>query len=268
MIVIGELVNATRKRIREAIQGRDAAAIREVIEGQAAAGADFVDLNAGTGAGAEQETRDLCWLVDLALECTERPLGLDAADPVVLSRAAEHLDDRRPFLVNSVNGERERLELLLPLAVERGAPVIALCMDGSGIPADAAGRLAVAERLIEAATGAGIPEDGVFLDPLVMPLSADISKGKLAFDTLEALHERFPAAHTVMGVSNVSHGLPKRVCINEAFLTAAITHGLDSAICDPTHPGIRRAILLGELIAGRDRHCRRYTRAVRKGDLS
>lgn len=265
MIVIGEKINGTRKSIARAIQARDSGAIKRRIKDQDDAGADFIDLNVGTGAGgADIEIGDMCWLIDVALEATEKKLSIDSANPLVIRKAAEFLDDRRPWLINSVKDEKHILEEVLPVAANHGVPVIALAMDAERIPADAEGRIQACRAIGEEARKAGIEMEKLFFDPLVMPLSSNYRHGKIALETLRMLKGEFPQAKTTMGLSNISFGLPRRSEINQAFLIAAISHGLDSAICDPTIESIRRGILLGRLIAGKDRHCRRYTRTLRK----
>ncbi|MFW5698465.1 MAG: dihydropteroate synthase [Planctomycetota bacterium] len=266
MLIIGERVNATRKVPRNAITQRDAATIADEIRKQEKAGADYIDLNAGTGQGdSNQEGEDLSWLVDVALETTEKPFCLDASDPAVIAAAAAHLGDRRPWMLNSVKCEPEVLEPGLELAAAHKAPVVALAMDETGIPRDAESRLSACRRIYEAAMRHGIAPGDLFFDPLVFPISADIAQGMVTLCTLQGIKREFPEAKTTMGASNFSYGLPKRAELNRTFLAAAITHGLDSAICDPTRPSIRRALVLGDLIAGQDRHCRRYNRAVKRG---
>lgn len=268
MIVIGERVNATRRPIAEAIRSRDEARIIQEIRAQDDAGAHYIDLNAGVGSGdPEQETADLKWLVDVALHNTEKKLSLDSSGPVVLQKAVEHVDNRRPVLLNSVNGEVERLGPVLAVAGGQGCPVIALAMDDNGIPAEVGRRVTVCDTILAAATEAGVPEENLYFDPLALPVCNDVGQAQVTLDTLRKIKAHFPRAKTTLGLSNVSHGLPRRTLVNQAFLIAALTNGLDSAICDPTDEGIRRAIALGELIAGRDRHCRGYTRRVRKGDI-
>ncbi|MBN1442196.1 MAG: dihydropteroate synthase, partial [Planctomycetes bacterium] len=156
---------------------------------------------------------------------------------------------------------------LLPVAREWQCPVVALAMDSSGIPADIERRVGVCEAILAAAARAGVAEEKIFFDPLVLPLSADVSTTALTLETLREIKRRHPAARTTLGLSNVSHGLPSRRLVNGAFLIAALAAGLDSAICDPTQPQIRQAIVLGELIAGKDRLCRRFVRQVRKREL-
>jgi 5-methyltetrahydrofolate--homocysteine methyltransferase len=268
VIIIGEKINASRKVIRQAIADRDEQIIKRAILAQDEAGAHYIDLNAGTGAGdTDQETADLEWLVDIALACTQKKLALDASDPRVLQRAAAHLDGRRPWLLNSISGEAAKLDTLVPLAAEHEVPVISLAMDDSGIPSDVDGRLMACDRILEAVAAAGIATERLYFDPLSMPISAGISHGQVTLETLRRIRERVPEAKTTVGLSNISFGLPRRSLINSTFLVAALSHGLDSAICDPTDPEVHKALVLGELVAGRDRHCRRYTREIRKGTL-
>jgi 5-methyltetrahydrofolate--homocysteine methyltransferase len=268
VILIGEKINASRKSIRMAICDRDAGSIEQVIRAQDEAGADYIDLNAGTGSGdREQEAKDLAWLVDVALDCTEKKLALDSSDSAVLRRTADHLAGRRAWMLNSINGEQDHLDELLPAAVEHAVPVIALAMDERGIPGEPSVRVAICERIFEAATAAGVDPEQLFFDPLVLPVSTNVTYGSVMLTTLRTLKERLGQAKTTLGLSNVSHGLPRRPLINQAFLIAALSHGLDSAICDPTDPTIRQAVLLGNLVAGRDRYCRRFTRAVRQGTI-
>jgi 5-methyltetrahydrofolate--homocysteine methyltransferase len=266
MIVIGERINASRKSIRTAIQEKDRGRIEEEVVKQDQAGADYIDLNAGTGSGdTETERNDMKWLIDIALSASEKALCIDTADPVVMESAAEHLSGSRPWMLNSVKAEEGILSSLLPIAAENDVPVIALLMSGEIIASDDEQRIEAADFIVNKAEELGVGQDKLFFDPLAFPLSADISQGRVTFRTLRKVKEQFPQAKTTMGLSNVSHGLKKRRKINQAFLIASIANGLDSAICDPTREEITTGILLGELIAGKDRYCRKYSRAVRKG---
>jgi 5-methyltetrahydrofolate--homocysteine methyltransferase len=157
------------------------------------------------------------------------------------------------------------MEAGLALAASHDVPVIALAMDEEGIPDQAPRRIEICKRIAKAAEAANVSAEKLFFDPLVLPVAADITQGMVTLRSLSGIKQAVPGCNTTMGLSNFSHGLKKRRAINAAFLISAITHGLDSAICDPTLPDINRALLLGNLINGRDRHCRRFARAVRKG---
>ncbi len=267
MIIIGERVNATRKAIKTAIEQKDRDGIISEITLQDKYGADYIDLNAGTGSGTvQQEMDDLCWLVDIALECTEKHLVLDAASPEILSNAAEHLNNRRPWMLNSINGELSQEELgIIELAASYQVPLIALAMDSDGIPPTVEKRLAICETIMQECESRGLGEDKVFFDPLVLPISTDHKQALVTFQTIAKIKERFPKAKTTLGLSNVSHGLKKRALVNGSFLTTAACFGLDSAICDPSRKSIRRAIVTGDLLGGKDRFCRKFSRSLRQG---
>ncbi len=267
MIIIGECINATRKSIKKAILEKDKDAIISQIKSQDEAGAHYIDLNAGTGMGDEQrEIDDLCRLIDIALECTRKKLVLDASGPEVLKKAAAHLDNRRDWMLNSIKGDfSDDMKAIMDLASSYQVPLIALAMDKDGIPPDADKRIEICSHIRDEAASRGIEDRNLFFDPLALPISADITQGMVTFHTIQGIKEKYPKVKTTMGLSNVSHGLKKRLHINSTFLSIAITYGLDSAICDPRKPLLKQAVVLGELIAGNDRFCRSFSRAYRSG---
>ena len=266
MIVIGERINASRKSIREAIGARDDEVIRSEIQRQDKAGADYIDLNAGTGSGSvDDEKRDLCRLVDIALDATAKKIVLDAADPQVIRAAALHLDGRRDWMLNSIKCEEHAAREGLAVVGEFNVPFIALAMGGEGIPPTVEQRLTLCESLLSLMSKENIAPDTVYFDPLVLPVSTDESQPMVTFETIRRIRENFPSSHCTMGLSNVSYGLPKRVFVNSAFLLIALGYGLDSVICDPGNSEISRALVLGALLTGQDRFCRKYSRVVRRG---
>ncbi|HEY5902360.1 MAG TPA: dihydropteroate synthase, partial [Anaerolineales bacterium] len=167
MLIIGEKLNGTLKKTAAAIQARDAAFVQELARRQVEAGADYLDVNAGTGMGNEVD--DLVWLVDTVQQAVDVPLCLDSADPVVLKAGMECV--QRTPMVNSISGEAARLDGILPLVAQQGSPVIALLLDDHGISPDVDGRLAVARTVIERARAAGLPDEKVFIDPLAMAIA-------------------------------------------------------------------------------------------------
>lgn len=267
MIIIGERVNATRKSIRTAIEQKDTGMIENEIRMQDETGAHYIDLNAGTGSGdLQQEKDDLCWLIDIALECTEKSLVLDAASPEVLKNAAAHLDDRRPWMLNSINGELSSQSIeIIELASRYQVPLIALAMDKDGIPPESERRIAICDAILNETGKRGLPEKLVYFDPLVIPISTDSNQAMVTFQTIYKINEMFPDASTTVGLTNISHGLKKRHLVNKDFLTTAICFGLSSAICDPTQKSIRQAIAMGNMLAGKDKFCRKFSRAIRLG---
>ncbi len=266
MLVIGEKVNATRTVIAEAIKNRDDAVIRDQIASQDEAGADYIDLNAGTGSGdPRQEIADMSWLIDIALECTDKPFSIDSAEPEIIQKAAAYLNGNRGWLLNSIKNEERILQELLPLVAREGMPMIALAMGGETMPKTVDEKIENCRAIHEEAGKFDIPAENILFDPLAMPLSSDHTFGKVALEAVHRFRSEFPDSRITVGVSNISFGLRSRTVLNAAFLLNAIPHGLDSAICDPTDPEIQRAILLGELFAGQDRYCRHYSRAERQG---
>lgn len=259
--IIGEKINGTRRHVAQAIEQRDAAVIRDLAVRQAEAGAAWLDVNAGTRSSAEPE--DLVWLIKTIQPVVEIPLCLDSANPVAVA-AGMQVVERTP-MINSISGESQRLEGLLPLVSEHGCTVIALAMDGSGIPATCERRLDVARRLMAETRARGVPDDHVYLDPLAMTLATKSDGAQITLDTIGALRQEFPEAHLTLGLSNISFGLPARSYINRAFLTLALAAGLDSAILDPLDREMMAGLMAAELVLGRDHHCLSYTRAYRAG---
>ena len=261
--IIGEKINGTRGQVGRAIGDRDAAFIASLAIRQAEAGAHRIDVNAGTR--PDREPADLRWLVQTVQEAVDVPLCLDSANPAALTAALAVT--RATPLINSISGEPSRLRDVLPLARDHGCPVIALALDGTGIPPDVAQRLVVIRGLLAATRAVGIADSDVFVDPLVMAVSTAENAGAVALDTIAAVRAEFPLAHITVGLSNVSFGLPARHLVNRTFLTLALAAGLDCAICDPLDRDLLATLRAAELVLGRDRHCLAYTRAYRSGLL-
>lgn len=262
MKIIGEKINGTRKRVKEAVLNRDKAYIQNLAQSQAKAGASWIDVNAGTS--TDREPDDLVWLVQTVQTAVEKPLCLDSANPAALAAALPHVTQAP--LINSISGEQARITGVLPLAAQAGG-VIALAMDDKGIPPAVEGRLAIVQRLIGLAREAGIPDEKVYVDPLVMTIGASGDAGRVALGAVRAVKAEFPKVHFTSGLSNVSYGLPARSLINRAFLTLMLEAGLDTAIADPQDRELRKAMLAAEAVLGIDRHCLNYTRAFRAGLL-
>ena len=269
MIVVGERVNATGKKVKTAIENKDAEFLSGLIRAQDEAGADYIDLNVGTGTGSgEIEISNMRWLIDLALEATEKDLCIDSADPEVIQAAVGHLRGRRGWMLNSISGKKESLETILPIIDKYRPPFVALAMDDNGIAKDIGGRMDACEKIYVEVRRRLIDPELVFFDPLVLPLVTDVTQAQVTCEGIRHIKERFPEVKTIVGLSNISHGLPGRDLINRGFLIAAMMNGLDAAIIDPTSPQMLEALAVGTVLAGRDRHCRRYTRAYRKGLLA
>ena len=263
MKIIGEKINGTRKSVKEAVLNRNVDFIQKLASSQADAGSTWIDVNAGTA--TDREPEDLIWLVQTVQEVVDKPLCLDSANPAAITAALPHV--RKAPLINSISGESARLTGVLPLAAEAKGGIIALAMDDKGIPAETEGRLAIVHRLIGETRSAGIPDEQVYVDPLVMTIGASGNAARVALATVRAVKAEYPNVHFTSGLSNVSYGLPVRTLINRAFLTLMLEAGLDSAILDPLDKELRKALLAAEATLGIDRHCLNYTRAFRAGLL-
>lgn len=265
MLVIGEKINGTVEDVREAIINRDDKFICELARTQAEAGADYIDVNVGTGSGAD-EGESMEWAVSLVSDAVSLPLVLDSSDPDVLSRGLAVLEGSTP-IINSVSGENDRMENILPLVAGSGCKVVALAMDESGIPKTHRERLDVCLGIAGKADEMDIPLSDIFFDPLVMPISADVEQGRVTLDTLADIKRELPDARTVLGLSNVSFGLPRRQLVNEAMLVVAIYLGLDALLMDPTDRRLMAMVFASEAMSGRDSYCMNYTKAYRAGSL-
>ena len=263
MIIIGELINASRKAIGTAIEARNAAAIQQVAKDQAAAGADYIDVNAGIFVGREAE--HLAWLVETVQAVTDKPCAIDSPDPGAIEAAlAVH---RGTALLNSISLEKQRHENLLPLIAGTDLKVIALCMSDAGMPETVEDRLKIADTLVESLVRHNVKLENIFVDPLVQPMSVKNHFGMAFLNAVEAIMQRFPGIHTACGLSNISFGLPSRRFLNQTFMAMAIAKGLDGAIVNPLDRKMMANIVAAEALAGKDNYCMKYLKAYRAGRL-
>ena len=264
MIIIGEKINATLSSVKSIILNRETENLVDLAKKQAESGANFIDVNVGTGVGSlEDEIESIQWAVESIQEQIKTPICIDSADPKVMETGLKILNNK-PAMINSVKAEKSNLDAIVPLAAEHDSFLIALAMDESGIPTTVDGRLRCCDTILGACEKHGVSIQNLYIDPLVMPISTDINSGMVTLKTLTAIKEKFPGAKTVTGLSNVSYGLPERSRLNVAYLHMCIFAGLDAAIIDPLDKTLMDAIKTGEVLAGKDRHCRRYMRSFRK----
>ncbi len=262
MLIIGELINCTRKKVGEAAANRDAEFFKELARKQAAAGASMLDVNGGLPG---QEVELLSWLVDLVQEVVDIPLCLDSADPQALMKALPRCKQRP--LVNSISDEPARWAML-PVLKEHRPKVIALCLSESGMPVGVDDRVATASRLVDRLTAEGFSLDDIYVDGCVMPVATSPEQGVKLLGTVSQVVARYPGIHCSAGVSNVSFGLPVRKLLNQTFLLLLAAHGLDAAIVDPCDQQLMMSIMAAEVLLGRDQHCRKYLAAFREGKLA
>lgn len=267
MLVIGENINASNKSVGKAIADRDRQFLENLTREQDAAGADFIDVNAGVGQGAwENPEAAMEWLVELVQAVTDKPLTIDSDVPSIIEAGLSKYHGEA-VMINSVNAEPERLDAIGRLAVERGASLVALVMGEGGIPSTVEERVAAADRIMEHLTKLGVTQDRIYFDPLVLPISVDASQGSVTLKTIEQIKSRYPAAKTVMGLSNISFGLPRRGMVNRAFLLMAAAAGLDGAILNPLDSKMMSVTKVADMLTGKDTACKGFIRAHRKDIL-
>ncbi len=260
MIVVGELINASRKKIKEAIENKDAAYLQEVARDQAEAGADFIDVNAGVFVG--QEADYLKWLVEIVQEAVEAPCCLDSPDPAAVEAALSV--HKGPAMVNSISLEKERYDELLPVISGTDLRVVALCMSDAGMPETADQRLKIADELINGLVKNDVALTNIYVDPLVQPVATNSSFGVEFLTAVERIMTGFPGVNTICGLSNISYGLPERKFLNQTFMTMAIAKGLNGAIVNPLDRRMMAVIVAAEALAGRDEYCMNYLKAYRR----
>jgi len=260
LVLIGERINPTgRKKMAAAIEQRNLDLIREEALKQVREGAHVLDVNVGVS--GIDEPLVLKEAIRVVREATQVPLCIDSALPKALESGLAVYEGKA--LVNSVNGEERKLKDVLPIVKQYGAAVIGLTMDDAGIPKKAERRLEIAETILNAAQKQGIPAEDVVIDPLAMAVATD---HETPFETLKALRlikEKLGLNQT-LGVSNISFGLPERHPINGIFLALAAMNGLTCPIIDPTVWEIRRAVLITDLLLGKDEYCMRFISAFRE----
>jgi 5-methyltetrahydrofolate--homocysteine methyltransferase len=264
MIIIGERINATRKSIAAALEARNAKVIIKEAKDQAAAGANYLDINGGDPRKG-REAENMAWLVDVVGANSDLPVAVDSADPQAL-RVGLSKARKKPIL-NSISLEENRLGPLLPLLKEFDCMVIGLLMSDGGAPCGVDDRLKVAAALIEKFTSAGRKLEDIIIDPAFLTISTDSANGRRVIDAIAAIRKEWPEVHIGGGCSNVSFGLPKRRYINLALLAQGIYHGMDAGLIDPCQDDVMAIILAAEAMAGRDDFCMNYILAEREGRL-
>jgi cobalamin-dependent methionine synthase I len=263
MLIVGERINSTRESIAKAIREQDAAFIQDEARQQAEAGADYLDVNAGAFMG--EESKYLTWLVEIVQDAVDKPLCLDTSNAEALA-AALKLCKTKPML-SSISAEKKRYDSFLPIVKSSGCKVIALCIDDSGIPHTADTRTQVADRLIGLLVDEGVALDNIYVDVLAQAVSTDDKAGAVTFETIRRVNAAHAGVHTILGLSNVSFGLPNRRLINQNFISMCMEAGLDSAIADPKDKKLMANILSANLLLGKDRHGMGYIKAFRAGKL-
>jgi len=263
MIIIGELINSTRKKIKQAIDDQDVKYIQELAKKQEEAGADYIDVN--SGAYVHDEVRYLVWLVETVQEVVEKPLALDSPNPKALEEAMK-VHEGTP-LINSISAEQERYDQIIPLIKGTDTPVVALAMSDEGMPETADDRLEVTKKLLDMLDKDDVKMSNVYLDPLIKPVSVNGEYGPQALDAIEKIARLESGCHITSGLSNISFGLPHRALLNQAFIVLAMGRGMDSAIVDPLDQKKMSLVKAAEVILNLDPYAMNYLKAARADKL-
>ncbi|CAI8297773.1 MAG: 5-methyltetrahydrofolate:corrinoid/iron-sulfur protein co-methyltransferase [SAR92 bacterium MED-G29] len=258
-VIIGERINPTgRKILAEEMKVGDYSRVQADALAQVLAGAQMLDINAGIPLA--DEPRILAEAIQLVQSITDVPLSIDSS--IIEALEAGLAVYQGKALVNSVTGEDEVLERVLPLVAKYGASVVAISNDETGISEDPNERFKVAKKIVERAADYGIHYSDVIVDPLVMPIGAINTAGLQVMHVVRRLREELKV-NTTCGASNVSFGLPNRNGINSAFLTMAMGAGMTSAITSPLHPEVMAAVRGGDVMMGNDPNCANWIKAYR-----
>jgi len=262
MLIVGELINTSRKAIKPAVESRDAAFIKDIAQKQVDAGANYVDVNCGTMVFDEEET--MAWLVETVQSQVSAPLCLDSPNPKALEAGLSLVKNGQP-MINSITAEKERFTTILPFVLKYKAKIVGLCMDDSGMPETAADRLKIADKLIHDMVAAGVPEDDIYLDPLVHPVSTGDKAGLEVLETIHGIKQKYPKVHGICGLSNISYGLPNRKILNQVFMIQTMAMGMDGYILDPMDKAMMGFVYASQALLGKDEFCMNYLIAHRKG---
>ena len=263
MLIVGELINASRKTIASSIENQDTKAIQKVAKDQVDRGADFIDVNAGVFVGQEPEY--LKWLVETVQTVIDAPCCIDSPDPKAIEAVlAVH---KGTAMINSISMEKERYGALLPIVGGTDLKVVALCMSDEGMPESADDRLKIADKLINGLLQKNVAIENIYVDPLVQPVSTNKMFGVEFLNAIEQIVTTFKGIHTVCGLSNISFGLPHRPFLNQTFMSMAIAKGLDGAIVNPLDKKMMANIIAATTLAGKDEYCMEYLKAYRANRL-
>jgi 5-methyltetrahydrofolate--homocysteine methyltransferase len=247
-VIIGERINPTgRKKFQELLRAGDLSTIAVDVESQIKGGADMLDVNMGVP--LTDEPALLSKAIKMIQGMTDMPICIDSSVIEALQAGLEAYEGKA--LVNSMTGEDDRMELILPLIKKHNAAIIALPNDEIGIPATAAERIVITEKIIRTVEKHGISLDNLVIDPLAMTVGADPEAVKITLETIHLIREKF-GLNMTLGASNISFGLPNRHALNAAFLPAAMSHGLTCAVMDARTPAINEAVRAADLLLGMD----------------
>lgn len=259
---MGELINTSRSPIRKAVEERNSGYIKEVALRQVEAGAQYLDINCGTMVRDEEAV--MAWLVEKVQEVCDVPLCIDSPNPKALAVGLGMAAKGQP-MINSITAEKKRVNEVLPLVRDYRAKVVALCIDDGGMPKNSSDRVNIAGTLVELLKAEGIPGGDIYIDPLIKPLSTNDMAGWEVIEAVRLMRDQYPDVHFICGLSNISFGLPQRKALNATFMVQAMVAGMDAFVLDPTDREMMGLYYTGRALLGKDRYCRNYLSAYRKG---
>jgi cobalamin-dependent methionine synthase I len=267
MLIIGEKLNSTRKKVKEMIENKNVKSIQDLAIRQVEAGADVLDVNSSAASGNKLENIE--WLVRTVQDAVDVPLCIDSPNAEEIEKGLEvHNWDKGKALINSITGEKEKIDRLIPTIKKYQCAVVALVMDERGIPDNSKTRIEIANRLIKILADIGVPFKDIFIDPLVVPIGTNDKNGVITMETIRSVRKAYPEVRIVTGLSNISFGLPERKLINQVFMILTMGCGMDAAIIDPTDKRMMAMIKTAMVLLGKDNFCCDYIQAYRDKKLS
>lgn len=265
MLIIGERINSTRSKIREAISERNAAHILKEAKEQLAAGAEYLDVNCAVTSG--DELQDLDWMISvIQSEIPDVSLCIDSPNYLAIERGLKVYKGKGRLFINSITGEDSRIHNIVPLAVKYNTKLVALTMNDKGMPDTAKDRLAIAEHIVERVKRDGFNIENLYIDALVRPISTEPAQAMEYLNSIKMI-KSLGGVKTICGLSNVSYGLPNRSLINSVFLAMAMSNGLDAAIIDPGERHIASSLAASNALLANDEYCAEYIKAFREQKL-
>lgn len=264
MLIIGERINSTRLKVREAIKDRDSAHILEEVSKQLAAGATYIDVNCAMT--SQDELQDMDWVLSVIQSQTPGVnICIDSPNYLALEKGLKICQSKDSPFLNSITAEEARINNILPLAIKYKTKLIALTMNESGMPNTAEERFEIAKHIFERVKKDGFNTEELYVDALIRPISTEPEQAKEYLKSIKMI--KALGVKTICGLSNVSFGLPNRGLINSIFLAMAMDEGLDAAIIDPSEKHIASSLVASNALLGTDEYCGEYIRAFREGKL-
>ncbi|MDD5688447.1 MAG: dihydropteroate synthase [Elusimicrobia bacterium] len=261
MFIIGEKINGMFKNVSEAIQKKNKSIIQELAKKQIDAGANVLDVNVGPA--SMEALKDMEWLITTIRETTKCPLAVDTTKIDVMEKGLS-IAGPGSFL-NSTSGQKEKLDLLLPLVKKYNANVIALTMTKSGVPANAEARMEIAANIVASCMEHNIETTNLYIDAVILPVNVAQDHSRAVLETIKQCKLICdPPPKTILGLSNVSQGCLNRGLVDRTFLVMALASGLDAAILNPLDNELMDAMITAELLLGRQLYCDSYLEAYRK----